>query len=147
MSLRTLLCLALLAAVVTAACRSGPPPDAADQTTQALPTPARSLETWLSNKVWLVAQPTDRPLGSMYIFLSDGTLMMTSCVETYRLATWKSEGQGRLVVTEDPGTSYRVNVLEAAERDLRLRFELRSDTFELTLRAAEVPFVCPDLPR
>lgn len=139
-------CLVVLA-LALCACSSGPRSDAPDQTAQAPTIPARSLETRLSNKVWLVSQPTDRAPGSMYIFLSDGTLMMTSCVETYRLATWRSEGQGRLLVTEDPGTSYQVNVLEVAERDLRLRFELRNDTFELTLRAAEVPFVCPDLPR
>jgi hypothetical protein len=80
----------------------------------------------LMNRVWRVVQPAGRAPGSFYVFLADGTLLMSSCVETYRLATWRTAGEGRLVVTEDPAVSYGV---------------------DLELQAATAPFVCPDLPR
>ena len=72
---------------------------------------------------------------------------MTSCVGTYRLARWLTEADGRLVVTEDPATRYEVRVLEAGERDLRVRLQLVNETVDLRLRAAAAPYVCPDLPR
>ena len=51
------------------------------------------------------------------------------------------------MVTEDPATSYNVSVVELGERELRLRLELVGETVDLTLQAADAPFVCPDLPR
>jgi len=80
--------------------------------------------------------------GSLYVFLSDGTLLMTTCVETYRLATWRWSGGGRLEVTEDPITRYTARVLVIEERDLTLRLELVRESVELRLRAADVPVVC-----
>jgi hypothetical protein len=114
----------------------------ANQTADSRMRPAR-----LTGKVWLVAEPPGRAPGSLYVFVSDGTLLMTSCVETYRLARWRAEADGRLVVTEDPATRYEVRVLEAGERELRLRLQLVNETVDLRLRAAAAPYVCPDLPR
>jgi hypothetical protein len=101
----------------------------------------------LVDRAWLIVAPPGRAPGSLYVFLSDGTLLMTSCVETYRLATWRWSGDGRLEVTEDPITRYTARVLVIEERDLTLRLELVRESVELRLRAADVPVVCPDLPR
>ena len=114
--------------------------------TDAAPAPS-TTESRLTNKVWLLTAPAGRAPGSLYVFLADGTLMMTSCVETYRLATWQLQGDDRLLVTEDPTTSYVVRVIDLGERDLRLRLELIGENVDLELRTADAPIVCPDLPR
>jgi len=116
------------------------------QTGAAAPSPS-TTESRLTNKAWLITAPAGRAPGSLYVFLADGTLMMTSCVETYRLATWQLQGDDRLVVTEDPTTRYVVRVIDVGERELRLRLELVGENVDLELRAADAPIVCPDLPR
>jgi hypothetical protein len=116
------------------------------RTESAAPSPS-TTESRLTDKVWLVTAPAGRAPGSLYIFLADGTLMMTSCVETYRLATWHLQGDDRLLVTEDPTTGYIARVMDVSERDLRLRLELVGENVYLELRAADAPIVCPDLPR
>jgi hypothetical protein len=118
------------------------PPARTDTTA---PSPS-TTESRLTDKVWLVTAQGRAP-GSLYIFLADGTLMMTSCVETYRLATWQLQGDDRLLVTEDPTTSYIVRVVDLGGRDLRLRLEFVGENVDLELRAADAPIVCPDLPR
>ena len=72
---------------------------------------------------------------------------MTSCVETYRLATWQTEGTDRLTIAEDPTVSYTADILALSEYSLRLRLNLRSEQVEIAFEPAQAPFVCPDLPR
>ena len=122
------------------------PPARTEATEVTAPAPPTTTSR-LINKVWSVTAPPERAPGSLYIFVADGTLMMASCVETYRLATWQSQGDDRFLVTEDPTTSYVVRVIDQGERDLRLRLELVGEYVDLELRAADAPIVCPDLPR
>lgn len=105
-----------------------------------------SAARWV-NKVWRVTAPTDRAPGSFYIFLSDGTLVMTSCVETYRLATWRAESDGRIRIAEDKITRYHAEIRQVSDRQLSLRLDLKNEQVALTLEAADVPYVCPDLRR
>jgi hypothetical protein len=121
-------------------------PAGTDAAQPTAPSPS-TTESRLANKVWLITAPPGRAPGSLYIFIGGGTLMMTSCVETYRLATWQLQGDDRLLVSEDPATSYFVRVIDVGERDLRLRLELVGENVDLELRAADAPIVCPDLPR
>jgi hypothetical protein len=134
-----------LGALASCSQRQGPI-DSPAQTGTAAPSPS-TTESRLTGKVWLVTAPAGRAPGSLYIFLTDGTLMMASCAETYRLATWQLQGDDRLLVTEDPTTSYIVRVVDLGGRDLRLRLELVGENVDLELRAADAPIVCPDLPR
>ncbi len=99
------------------------------------------------NTVWRVTAPTSRAPGSFYIFLADGTLVMTSCVETYRLATWQRADEDTLTIIEDRATQYDADVAQPNDRELRLRLKLVSETVDLTLMRAAVPYVCPDLRR
>ncbi len=105
--------------------------------------PASNL---LVNKVWRVTSP-DRAPGTFYAFLSNGTLIMTSCVETYRLATWLAETPTRLEITEDTTVRYSADVLMLDETRMSLRLNLRNEQVNLELATPQVPFVCPDLPR
>jgi hypothetical protein len=81
----------------------------------------------------------------MRIFLDDGSLLMDSCWETYRLARWKSIDRGRIELEED-GARIEATI-EATTDTLRLRLELKGETKNEAYRLAETPFVCPDMPR
>ena len=88
---------------------------------------------------------TDRaaPPGTLRIFLADGTLLMDSCGETYRLATWRAVGRGRIEWTED-GARIAADVSQPRAGELRLRLHLGGEVKEERYRLATVPFVCPD---
>ena len=90
--------------------------------------------------------------GSIYIFLPNGTLLETSCVETYRIATWKADPNkpGTLEVTEDGRPAFTASVLASTERTLRLRQTMAfgdRETREVDLTAIDKEFVCPDMPK
>jgi hypothetical protein len=107
----------------------------------------RTPSPQLADKVWRVTAPGNRAPGTVYVFLSDGTLMMTSGVETYRLAVWRADSATRLTIVEDAVVSYGADVLEMTDRLLRLRLALKSENVELTLEPAQTPAACPDLRR
>ena len=72
---------------------------------------------------------------------------MTSCVEVYRLATWRAETTDGLTIVEDIAVQYTADIQALSQNSLGLRLNLRSEQVDLTLEAAKAPFVCPDLPR
>ena len=82
----------------------------------------------------------------MRIFLSDGTLVMDSCWEVYRLAAWRPEGENGIVWSED-GQEIRAEVLEATDESLRLRLQLVDGPHDEDYVPAEVPYVCPEMAR
>ncbi len=97
-------------------------------------------------RTWISDDP-EAPPGQLRIFLEDGTLVMDSCVETYRLARWTSAGDGRIAWDEDTAR-VEAELVEVTADTLRLRLLLRNgDTMNQRYRPATVPFVCPDLPR
>ena len=51
-------------------------------------------------KAWLSTDADASP-GTLRIFLPDGTLLMDSCGETYRIARWRALDEHRLEWTED----------------------------------------------
>jgi hypothetical protein len=105
------------------------------------------------NKIWHIDSPTPYPnSSSIYIFLRNGTLLETSCVETYRVATWKPDPKtpGTLEVTEDGRPAFTATVAAASPQTLRLhQVMLLGDkaAHNLNLTAIEREFVCPDLPK
>lgn len=115
-----------------------------------LPSPAmpgsgnKGMEELLRDRVWLDRTP-NAPPGSLRAFLSDGTLIMTSCVETYRLAPWRWVSGARLVWEED-GRAVNAEVLVVSKESLGLAIELADGTTDSrTFEAAQSPVVCPDL--
>ncbi len=103
--------------------------------------------------VWRITSATPYPnSGSIYIFLRNGTLLETSCVETYRIATWKSDPKkpGKFEVTEDGRLAFTALILSLTSHDLRLRQTLafgNHEVHEVTLTANDKEFVCPDMPK
>jgi hypothetical protein len=99
----------------------------------------------LVGKVWLRAEPTSAP-GTMRIFLANGTLVMDSCWETYRLVSWRSVSESVLEWKEDASV-IEARVASVSDAELSLQLKLQSETVEERYRRALVPYTCPDLPR
>lgn len=116
-----------------------------------LPPPAmpgsgnEGMERLLRDRVWL-DQSTGAAPGSLRAFLSDGTLVMTSCVETYRLAPWRWVSDARIVWEED-GQNVNAEVALVSDDTLALAVEIADGVTQTrTFKAAASPVVCPDLP-
>jgi hypothetical protein len=99
----------------------------------------------LTDRVWVRSDSTGLP-GVMMIFLSDSTLLMDSCWETYRLARWRSESDGTLRWRED-AAEIRASIHTLEDSALALVVSLRDGSEEQHYRAAAVPYVCPDMQR
>lgn len=118
------------------------------------PSPTTTLPsgdlTQLFSRIWQVTDPSSAP-GSLYIFLANGTLLETSCVETYRIATWTIDKANPQVlrVVEDGQLAFTAQITELTDTSLRLQQTLvnSNEQRELTLNAIDQEFVCPDLPR
>jgi len=128
--------LAAVLLVVAAACR--PAPDASPAGAQP-PTQPRAFV----GKTWLAADPTAAQ-GTIRLFLADGTLLMDSCFETYRLARWESLDARRIAWQEDTAR-IEAEVDDTTPGQLRLRLQLKQEIKEELYRLAATPFVCPDV--
>lgn len=108
--------------------------------------------TPLFSHIWRITNaPSQTPSGSIYIFLPNGTLLQTSCVETYRIATWTIDKKAPRVlrVVADGQLAVTATIAELTNSTLRLQENLvrSNEKRDLTLTAVEQEFVCPDLPK
>ncbi|MBW4657693.1 MAG: hypothetical protein KME15_03395 [Drouetiella hepatica Uher 2000/2452] len=114
-------------------------------------TPASSDLTQMFSRIWRVTAPSGSAPNSLYIFLPNGTLMQTSCVETYAIFPWTIDKAAPKVlnVSENGRPAYTAEILELTDTTLRLKQKLilSNETQEVTLTAVEEEFVCPDLPK
>ena len=99
----------------------------------------------LADRVWVRSDSTGLP-GVMRIFLSDSTLVMDSCWETYRLARWQMESDSTLRWQED-AADIRATIRSLHDQELVLLVSLRNGSEEQHYTAAPVPYVCPDMKR
>src|SRR5829696_5399194 len=122
--MRRALFLLLLAATVT--CRpqaeETAPPSQPAQGVAAASQAAPPAGPSFTGKVWVSTSSPDLP-GVMRIFLTDGTLVMDSCWETYRLAKWRMASATELVWEED-GQEIRADIVESGDQELVLRLHL-----------------------
>jgi hypothetical protein len=108
--------------------------------------------TQLFSRIWRVtAAPSQPASGSIYVFLPNGTLLETSCTETYRIATWTIDKQAPRVlrVVEDGQLAFTAAIDQLSNTTLQLQQTLvrSNEKRSLTLTAVEQEFVCPDLPK
>ena len=142
---------ALLALLALGACSGGsqpPPQPAAAQPPS--PTGAAAGNDEPANpafigRIWRSSSPGN-PLGTIVVFLPDRTMLMDSCFETYRIAQWKRLDDRRIEWTED-AARIEAEIVEVGESALRLRLHLGGEVQEVAYRLADVPMVCPDMPR
>ncbi len=97
----------------------------------------------LTGRVWARADSTGLP-GVMRIFLDDGTLVMDSCWETYRLAGWERESDSTIRWTED-AAEIRATIRSLSDSELVLALHLRDTTELQRYTSAPVPYLCPDM--
>ncbi len=97
----------------------------------------------LTNKVWQRVDHGELP-GIIRIFLSDGTLVMDSCWETHRLASWRPLDAHRVAWNED-GADINARIATLTETRLTLVLELKGGPVTEHYGAAPVPSVCPDI--
>jgi heat shock protein HslJ len=77
--------------------------------------------------------------GQLYVFLSEGTLVVASPTGKPALGRWRFEG-GRLTMTEE-GIERRVDIVASSDSELRLKIRDPGEGVELRLvpAAAETP--------
>ena len=84
----------------------------------------------------------------MWVFLQNGTLLETSCVETYRVATWSADPKNPklLRVVEDRHPAFTAEIVELTDSTLRVEQKLtrQSEIREITFTGVEGETVCPD---
>lgn len=96
----------------------------------------------VENRAWIDTDPA-APKGTLRSFMTDGTLVMTSCGETYRLAAWRWVDGVRMAWDED-GAILKAEVVVAERDTLVLAIEVGSGTETHKYRHATPPEVCPD---
>ena len=101
---------------------------------------AQPTRTMVENRVWL-AQDAGQAPGSFLAFISDGTLVMDSCHETWRLAPWRWVEDGILVWEEDAAT-IRAEVVLVGRDELILLLEPETLNLTRTYVAAHPPVLC-----
>ena len=126
-----------LSFLLGAGCRSGSESDS--------PPAAPGAASSLADRVWVRSDSTGLP-GVMRVFLSDSTLVIDSCWETYRLARWQMESDSTLRWQED-ASDIRATIRSLHDKELVLLVSLRNGSEEQHYTAAPVPYVCPDLKR
>ena len=102
------------------------------------------LKRSLANRVWVKTDSDDLP-SVIRIFLSDGTLVSDSCWETHRLSPWEMTSSTSLKWTED-GMDIAADIVSVSAQQLVLRLNLAGGAVEEQYQAADVPYVCPDIP-
>jgi hypothetical protein len=115
-----------------------------------VPSAAKTDFAHLLGRIWRVSDAPYGPAsGSIYVFLPNGTLLETSCVETYRIALWSTDKSqpDTLRVVEDQQPAFTATIRKASADRLQLnRKLLRSgEVQDITLTAVDAEFVCPDL--
>lgn len=109
----------LLSLVLGGACTQPPEPVQEETASATVETPANEPVTFI-NRVWSVAERSDgADRGSLYIFLSDGTLVISSPNATPSLGSWRAEGDGLVMIEE--GIEYDVDILGVSADEFRIR--------------------------
>ena len=95
-------------------------------------------------QVWIATDSSAAP-GTLRIFLPDGTLVMDSCGETYRLVRWESLDGDRIAWLEDV-SRIEADIARGTSDELRLRLRLAGgEVKDENYRLARVPYTCPDV--
>ena len=98
----------------------------------------------LTDRVWIDDDP-DAARGTFRAFLSDGTLVMASCTEPYRLEPWRQVDDTSLAWDED-GRTVHATIAELGPETLGLLVHVGDNDSVRNYVAARSPVVCPDHP-
>jgi len=87
------------------------------------------------NKVWSVAESAQVEVGSLRIFLSDGTIVMASPNSTPAFGSWTYDGE-RLAITEE-GREYKADILALSDSEFRIRINSPGEPVEIRFEPAK----------
>lgn len=93
------------------------------------------MKTSFVNIVWRVQKGSTIPPGALYVFLSDGTLVITAAKNRPALGSWRIENGGKFVMVED-GRPYRVDIVEQSNNAFRIRINGPGRPVEITFAPA-----------
>ena len=120
--------LAIVAIVLISACSDRPgPAEPPRAETNASPS--------FINKVWRVSESSAVAPGTLYVFLSEGTLLITSEHSKPALGTWNQAG-GVLTMVEE-SIAYKVDILNLSEGEFRIRSHNPGRAVEIRLVSAD----------
>lgn len=88
----------------------------------------------LVNRVWMVRESSTVATGTLYVFLEEGTLVITSNYSEPLLGQWRL-ADNRLILTEQ-GIDYATDVVSLAPCHLRLRVHNPGDPVTMNLTCA-----------
>ena len=126
------LTLSIAVTLLAAACSgTAEPPGAAAVAARAEPAHSPTF----INRVWRVTESPSVARGTLYVFLSDGTLLITSEQSTPMVGTWKHEG-GILTMVEE-SIPYKVDILNLSADEFRIRSHNPGGAVELRLVPAQ----------
>jgi hypothetical protein len=89
------------------------------------------------NRVWSVRSSTAVSPGTIYVFVSDGTLLITSPHSTPVVGKWTRQDDVFTMIEE--GLPYRTELLHLSRDEFRIRSHNPGQPVETTLVPAEVP--------
>lgn len=119
------------------------PPSAAPPPAQAVPVPMASIDAdAIAAQVWRVRASSAVAVGSLYVFLPDGTLLLASPGSPPATGTWQRRPEGGITMVE-ASLPYKVDVLEATAQRLRLRSHNPGTPVDIALEPAPAPLPVP----
>jgi hypothetical protein len=89
------------------------------------------------NRVWRVTAATNIPPGSLYAFLSDGTLVVTSPTTKAALGMWTFKNNVLTLVQE--GVPLAADIVKLDSMELQIKMRPPAEPFEVAFRLAEDP--------
>jgi hypothetical protein len=121
----------LIALAAAGACTSPPP---AAEPPAASPAPAPPT---FENRVWRVAESSAVAPGQLYVFLSEGTLVIASPNNAPMVGRWARRDGGLTMVEE--GREYATDILALTEDEFRIRSHNPGQPVDIRLVPADRP--------
>jgi hypothetical protein len=90
-----------------------------------------------ANKVWKVEKSTGVQPGQVYVFLSDGTLLITSGNSIPTLGKWTFDGTALTMIEE--GIAHKVDILSQREDRLSIRIHSPGPPLDISLVRVTTP--------
>ena len=128
----------MLAALLLAlgGCKKAEPPPPATTEPAVSPLPVARGESFV-NRVWEIVESPQSDAGALRVFLSDGTLVMTSPNATPAFGRWRY-ADGQLTIIEE-GQDYATDILALTDREFRIRMHSPGEPVEIRFAPAKQP--------
>jgi hypothetical protein len=97
----------------------------------------------IENVIWF-RDDAGAPPGEIRVFATDGSLLMDSCYETFRIARWRRVDGDTIAWTED-ASEIIAEIANATASNLTLVLHLRNETVTQSWSRKDGEFLCPSI--